>query len=113
MNPRFIFSNYFIMTRYTKDASGMYVIKGSKYEMLTGSRAQVQHGTAYKTSGGLVKSDLIQNKNGRIVSRKKHVTAKREKRLAKAGYIPKKGVFGVSKTTRRAKTSRRKTSRRS
>jgi hypothetical protein len=37
------------------------------------------------------------NKNGRIVSRKKHVTAKKEKRLVKAGYGTKKGKFGFVK----------------
>jgi DVNP family len=36
-----------------------------------GSRAQVMHGTAVKTAGGLTKKDLKYNKNGRIVSRKK------------------------------------------
>ena len=62
--------------------------------MLEGSRAQVHHGTAYKTSGGLKKHEIMMNKNGRIVSRKKHVTAKKEKRLVKAGYGTKKGKFG-------------------
>ena len=33
------------------------------------------------------------NKHGRIVSKKKSATAKREKRLEKAGYKPKKGKF--------------------
>jgi hypothetical protein len=55
------------------------------------------HGTAYKTSGGLKKSDLLQNKNGRIVSKKKHATAKKERRLVKAGYGTKKGHFGAVK----------------
>ena len=85
------------MTRYTKNAHGHYLIHGNKYEILEGSRAQVVHGTAYKTSGGLKKSDLLQNKNGRIVSRKKHLTAKKEKRLVKAGYGTKKGKFGYVK----------------
>jgi hypothetical protein len=85
------------MTRYTKNAHGHYLIKGHKFEMLEGSRAQVVHGTAYKTSGGLKKQDLLQNKNGRIVSRKKHLTAKKEKRLVKAGYGTKKGKFGFVK----------------
>jgi hypothetical protein len=93
----FIFFNYFIMTRYRKDANGKYVIHGKKYEILCGSRAQVVHGTAYKTSGGLIKDNLLQNKNGRIVSRKKHNTAKKEKRLIKAGYGTKKGHFGAVK----------------
>ena len=60
------------MTKYKKDVNGNYIINGHKYEMLEGSRAQVMHGTAYKTSGGLIKNDLTQNKNGRIVSRSKH-----------------------------------------
>ena len=60
-----------------------------------GSRAEVWHGNAKHTSGGLTKKDLIQNKHQRIVSRKKHTTAKKEKRLAKAGYIPKKGKFVI------------------
>jgi hypothetical protein len=34
------------------------------------------------------------NKHGRIVSVKKHATAKREKRLEKAGYFTRKGKFG-------------------
>jgi len=91
------FFNYFIMTRYTKNAHGHYLIHGHKYEILEGSRAQVLHGTAYKTSGGLKKGDIMMNKNGRIVSRKKHATAKKEKRLVKAGYGTKKGKFGFVK----------------
>jgi hypothetical protein len=84
------------MTRYTK-VDGHYVIHGKKYEMLVGSRAQVYHGTAFKTSGELKKDQLIQNKNGRIVSKKKHNTAKKEKRLINAGYGTKKGSFGYVK----------------
>ena len=34
-----------------------------------GSRAQVWHGTAEQTKGGLCRKDLIQNKHGRIVSK--------------------------------------------
>jgi len=96
------------MTRYTKNAEGHYMIKGHKYEMLEGSRAQVHHGTAYKTSGGLTKDDLLQNKNGRIVSKKKHNTAKKEKRLINAGYGTKKGHFGAVKLhSRSSKSSKR------
>jgi len=97
------------MTRYTKNAHGHYLIHGHKYEVLEGSRAQVLHGTAYKTSGGLKKSELLQNKNGRIVSKKKHFTAKKEKRLVKAGFGTKKGKFGyvkIGKKTRGTKKHR-------
>ena len=38
-----------------------------------GSKAQVWHQTALQTSGGLKKEDLMMNKRGRIVSKKKHV----------------------------------------
>jgi len=85
------------MTRFSKSADGKYVVSGHKYEMLTGSRAQVWHGTACKTSGGLMKKDLMQNKAGRIVSKEKHSTAKKEMRLVKAGYGSKKGKFGYVK----------------
>ena len=62
-----------------------------------GSRAEVFHGTCKKTSGGLEKKDLIKNKHGEIVSRKKHLTAKKEKRLEKFGYFTQKGKFGFVK----------------
>lgn len=59
-----------------------------------GTRAQVWHGNAKKTSGGLTKSNLMQNKHGRIVSRKKHNSGKKSiKRLKKLGYVAKKGHF--------------------
>ena len=73
---------------------GMYNIKGNKYKMLSGKRAQVWHGTAYKTKGNLTKTDLLMNKRGHIVSKKVYNRAKREKRLEKAGYFTKKGKFG-------------------
>lgn len=37
-----------------------------------GSKAEVWHGTAEHTAGKLYKADLMQNKHGRIVSKKKH-----------------------------------------
>lgn len=62
-----------------------------------GTRAEVMHGTAKKTSGGLKKEDLMYNKAGRIVSKEKHFTAKKEMRLLKHGYGTKKGKFGYVK----------------
>jgi hypothetical protein len=70
---------------------------GGSHVKAIGSRAQVMHGTAHHTSGGLTKSDLKMNKWGRIVSRKKSAKAKKEKRLEKAGYKTRKGKFGVIK----------------
>ena len=79
------------------------------FEQTTGTRAQVWHGTAKKTSGGLTKTALMMNKHGRIVSRKKHNTAKKEKRLVKAGFLTKKGHFGfIKKGTKRRRHRSRK-----
>lgn len=68
-----------------------------------GSRAQVMHGTAHHTSGGLTRKDLKMNKWGRIVSKAKSAKAKKENRLVKMGFKTQKGKFGVvkSKKTRR------------
>ena len=77
------------------------------HEHAVGSRAQVMHDTAHHTSGGLTKGDLKYNKWGRIVSRRKSATAKKDQRLRKAGFTAKKGSFGVvkigSKTRRHRK----------
>ena len=62
-----------------------------------GSRAQVMHGNAKMTGGGLKKKDLKYNKQGKIVSKKMSQRAKKEKRLQKAGYTTVKGQFGASK----------------
>lgn len=80
--------------------------EGGSHTSAIGSRAQVMHGTAHHTSGGLTKRDLKYNKHGRIVSAKKSAKAKKEKRLEKAGYKTKKGKFGfvkVDKKTRKNK----------
>ena len=98
-----------MVKRAQKQADGKYHIKGKRYELNTGSRAQVWHGTAFKTTGGLTKSHLHKNKHGRIVSMKKHKTAKKEKRLEKAGYKPKKGSFVVMRKSLKNKSPKRKT----
>lgn len=99
------------MHKHMKAADGKYHIGDNVYDLLVGSRAQVQHGTAYKTSGGLKKNDLVKTKRGHIVSKKKHETAKREKRLEKHGYFAEKGKFGaVRRSPRKSlkRSSRRK-----
>lgn len=42
----------------------------TRRRLTVGSRAQVWHGSAMRTSGGLIKAMLMKNKAGRIVSRK-------------------------------------------
>lgn len=112
-----------MVNKNTRSADGLYHIKGKTYKVLTakgsGARAQVWHGNAYQTNGGLTKDDLMQNARGRIVSLKKNRTAKAEQRLLKHGYGYEKGKFGYKRvpigTRLRTKTknnSKRKTSKR-
>ena len=97
---------------------------GRTYKNLVGTRAEVMHGTAFKTSYGKTKSEggdaltrknLKYNKHGRIVSiAKSNKKDKLLKQLRDAGYTTKKGKFGAVKTAkkgRKAKKSRRKTKR--
>jgi hypothetical protein len=95
------------MKRPHRSEDGTYHINGKKFPELFGSRVQVINGTAYKTTGELVKSDLMMNKWGRIVSALKHKTAKKEKRLEKAGYFAKKGKFGFVKKSAKKNRSRK------
>jgi hypothetical protein len=60
-----------------------------------GSRAEVFHGNAKRTSGRLTKADLMKNGAGRIVSVKKHAAGKNALKFLHAkGYIAVKGKFG-------------------
>ena len=59
-----------------------------------GTKAQVFHGTAKHTSGGLTRKDLMKTKKGRIVSKRKHAAGRAAlRRLKAAGYSAKKGTF--------------------
>jgi hypothetical protein len=76
-----------------------------------GSRRQVFNGNADETSGGLTRSDLMMNKHGRIVSKKKHGTAKKEMRLVKHGYGAKKGKFGMVRLSKTSKGKKKPSSK--
>lgn len=63
-----------------------------------GTRAEVMHGTAHHTSGGLTKKDLKYNKRGRIVSRRASEAGKKAlRRLTRLGYKARKGRFTLFK----------------
>lgn len=73
------------------------VMAGGKMPAV-GTKAQVWHGTAKHTSGGLTKKDLMKTKKGRIVSKKKHAAGQKAiKKLKKMGYVAKKGTFKLFK----------------
>ena len=94
------------MTKFSRTSTGKYSVSGKTFDVLIGTRAQVWHGTAYKTTGGLTKSNIMKNKAGRIVSKAKHMTAKKDKRLIKAGFLTKKGQFGFIKNGKSMKKGR-------
>ena len=96
-----------------KGSDGKYRVGNHTFDKLVGSRAEVWHRTAYKTAGGLTHAKLLKNKHGRIVSKSKHTTAKKEKRLEKAGYKTKKGQFGSVYNASKNKTKKAKKSRKS
>jgi hypothetical protein len=101
-----------MVKRHDKGADGKYHIGSQTYDMLEGSRAQVWHGTAHQTSGGLKKVDLKMHR-GRIVSKRKSEIAKTQKHLA--GHLQPKGsgVFGtVTKKGKKQGTKKRRGSRR-
>lgn len=54
--------------------------------MVVGTKAQVWHGTADKTSGGLTRDKLVQNeKTGCIVSKAKHELGKKQMKKMMSG----------------------------
>jgi len=108
------------MVRRTRKTKRMMGGKAG-FKNLVGTRAEVMHGTAYKTSYGavkpvgdsLTKAHLKYNKQGRIVSKVK--SSKKDallKQLRDAGYTTQKGKFGAVKTTTRKTRKRRKTMKR-
>lgn len=102
--------------RVHKGSDKKYHVAGKKFDRLVGSRAEVWHGKAYKTCYGkdcLRKGDILMNKHGRLVSRRKHVTAKKEKRLQAHGYFAQKGKFGWVRKTPKSNKRTRSTHKRS
>lgn len=79
-----------MVKKHMKGSDNKYHIGGKVYDMLIGSRAQVWHGTAYKTAGNLKKDHLYMNKHGRIVSKRKHETAKKKNVYKNMVTLPKK-----------------------
>jgi hypothetical protein len=77
--------------------------------MVVGTRAQVWHGTADRTSGGLKKSDLVM-KNGRIKSKRASRSAKNNQNLKKSGWTFKKGEFGAVRIEDKKETVKKKKS---
>jgi len=99
------------MKRVHKSEDGFYYVKGKKYKDLVGSREKVWNENAYKTPGGLTRDELVMNKRGRIVSKSKYYSSKKELRLQKHGYFARKGKFGYVKRKTKRKSKNGKTTK--
>jgi len=77
-----------------RKANRVTLKKRESKAVTVGTKAQVFHGTAKHTSGGLKRADLMKTKKGRIVSKRKHAAGKTAiRRLRAAGFKAKKGTF--------------------
>jgi phage anti-repressor protein len=75
------------MKRPSKQKDGKYHIDNTKYDLLMGTREEVWDGVAYKTTGGLVKTNLIINHLGKIVSLNKSLYEKKSNRLEQVNAL--------------------------
>ncbi len=65
--------NQIRLKRRDKGDDGLFHIDGGVYKLLEGNRTEVWEGIAYQTPGGLIKKDLLVNKDGKIVSKSKSI----------------------------------------
>lgn len=77
--------NQISLNTFFKDKDGNFIIANKKYTKITGTRDEVWNGIAYKTTGGLIKSQFILNYMGKVVSRKKSIQEANGNRFIKYG----------------------------
>ncbi len=75
-----------------------YGINEIKYEKICGSREEVWNGKAYKTSGGLIKEDLLINKSDKIISKRKCILETNNNRFVKYGVNKDKSFKQINQT---------------
>jgi len=78
------------LKRLTKGSDGLFHIDGFKYSQCFGTRDEVWKRAAYKTTGGLTIQDLMINKHGKIVSKKKFIAEKDGNRLSEVNERKRK-----------------------
>ena len=78
-----------ISKKFIKNKDGKYEFDNKIYDKLIGLREEVWNYKAYKTSGGLIKNDLIMNSLGKIVSKKKCIQESANNRFEKYGINKK------------------------
>jgi hypothetical protein len=80
--------NKYYYNQVQKNKDGKYFSNEIIFDNLVGSREDVWNCKAYKTSGGLIKDDLMKNYNGKIVSKKKSITET---------YLDRFKLYGINK----------------
>ena len=91
-----------ILGRPVKQNNGSYLLGTHVYDILVGTRNQVWDGIAYKTSGGLIKQDLIVNSLGKIVSLRKCIHETNHNKFEKINLLkakPPSHLDGINKTS--------------
>jgi len=78
---------------FTRNKDGSCTIDNKIYPKLCGTREDVWYGNAYKTSGGLIKTELIVNSNGKIVSKKKSISETLDNKFEKYGVNKSKNLL--------------------
>ena len=76
--------------RPVRQNDGTYLLGTRMYKTLIGTRKQVYDGVSYKTSGGLIKNDLILNISGKIVSLRKFITETNNNKFEKINLLKAK-----------------------
>jgi hypothetical protein len=91
--------NQIILKRRDKGPDGFFHIDGHVYELLEGTRHDVWNGKAYQTSGGMIKTDLLINKDGKIVSKRKSIEGTINNKLVIVNQRRRDRITGESHTT--------------
>jgi hypothetical protein len=78
---------------FIKNKNGTYNINGVVFNKLYGTREEVWNSIAYKTTGYLIKKDLMINKVGKIVSKKKCIQETINKRFEKCGINKTSDIY--------------------
>jgi hypothetical protein len=91
--------NQIRLKRRDKGADGLFHIDGRVYNLLEGTRPDVWEGNAYQTAGGLIKKDLLVNKDGKIVSKSKSIEVLINNKLDVVNQRRRDRINGVTGAT--------------
>ena len=73
-----------------KNSDGKYHIHGQVYDKLNGTREEVFNEVAFKTTGGLTKENLLVNKTGKLVSKRKCIYESNNNKFEQVNFKKRK-----------------------